>query len=51
MGWAGEVALTGKVKGKVVPVRFSLTKHHAMKAYWASGAIAPCIFDLGTGWK
>jgi hypothetical protein len=31
-----------KVKGKVVPVRF-LTEHHAMKAYWWSGGIAPRI--------
>jgi hypothetical protein len=29
-------------KGKVVPVLF-LTKHHAMKAYWGSGCIAPLI--------
>jgi hypothetical protein len=28
-------------KGKVVPVL--LTKHHAMKAYWGSGRIAPLI--------
>jgi formate hydrogenlyase subunit 4 len=26
--------------GKVVPV---LTEHHAMKAYWGSGSIAPLI--------
>jgi hypothetical protein len=32
--------LKGK-KGKVVPVL--LTKHHAMKAYWGSGCIAPLI--------
>jgi hypothetical protein len=30
-----------KVKGKVVPVL--LTEHHAMKAYWGSGGIAPLI--------
>jgi hypothetical protein len=29
------------VKGKVVPVL--LTEHHAMKAYWGSGVIAPLI--------
>jgi hypothetical protein len=23
-------------------------KHHAMKAYWGSGGIAPRILDLGT---
>jgi hypothetical protein len=27
-----------------------LTKHHAMKAYWGSGGIAPHI-DLGTRWR
>jgi hypothetical protein len=36
-----------KVKGKVVSV---LTEHHAMKAYWGSGGIAPRILDLGTRW-
>jgi hypothetical protein len=30
-----------KGKGKVVPVL--LTKHHAMKAYWGSGCIAPLV--------
>jgi hypothetical protein len=29
-----------RVKGKVVPVLF-LTEHHAMKAYWENGSIAP----------
>jgi hypothetical protein len=33
---------TLKGKGKVVPVLF-LTEHHAMKAYWGSGGIAPLI--------
>jgi hypothetical protein len=28
-----------------------LTKHHAMKTYWGSGGIAPCILDLGTRWR
>jgi hypothetical protein len=32
--------------GKVVPVL--LTEHHAMKAYWGSGGIAPLIPDIGT---
>jgi hypothetical protein len=32
------------VKGKVIPVLS--TDHHAMKAYWESGVIAPCILDL-----
>jgi hypothetical protein len=27
-----------------------LTEHHAMKAYWGSGGIAPLILDLGTRW-
>jgi hypothetical protein len=35
-----------QVKDKVVPV--FLTEHHAMKAYWGSGSIAPRILDLGT---
>jgi hypothetical protein len=39
-----------KRKGKVVPVSF-LTEHHAMKAYWRIGGIAPLIFDLGTRWR
>jgi len=30
---------TVKVKGKIVPVL--LTEHHAMKAYWKNGGIAP----------
>jgi hypothetical protein len=29
-------------KDKVAPVLF-LTEHHAMKAYWGSGGIAPHI--------
>jgi hypothetical protein len=33
----------------VVSVLF-LTEHHAMKAYWGSGGIAPRI-DLGTRWR
>jgi hypothetical protein len=32
-------------------LRFSLTQHHAMKAYWGSGHITPCILDLGTIWR
>jgi hypothetical protein len=28
-----------------------LTEHHAMKAYWGSGSITPCILDLGTRWR
>jgi len=28
-----------------------LTKHHAMKAYWRSGSIAPLILDLVIRWR
>jgi hypothetical protein len=41
--------VTGK-EGKAVPVLF-LTEHHATKAYWGSGGIAPLILDLGTRWR
>jgi hypothetical protein len=27
-----------------------LSEHHATKAYWGSGGIAPRILDLGTRW-
>jgi hypothetical protein len=33
-------------KGKSCPC--ALTEHNAMKAYWRSGGIAPCILDLST---
>jgi len=26
-------------------------EHHAIKAYWKSGGIAPAIIDLGTRWR
>jgi hypothetical protein len=39
-----------KVKGKVVPVIF-LSDHHAMKAYWGNGSIAPRILNIGTRWR
>jgi hypothetical protein len=39
----------GKGKVKVVPVLF--TEHHALKAYWGSGDIAPHILDFGTRWR
>jgi hypothetical protein len=33
-----------RIKGKVkVKLSLCLTKHHAMKAYWESGGIAPLI--------
>jgi hypothetical protein len=38
---------TGK-KVKKGKLSLRLTKHHAMKAYWGSGGIDPCILDLGT---
>jgi hypothetical protein len=38
-----------KSKVKVVPVL--LIKHHAMKAYWGNGSIAPRILDLGSRWE
>jgi hypothetical protein len=30
---------------------FYITEHHAMKAYWGSGGIAPRILDLGIRWR
>jgi hypothetical protein len=33
----------GKGKVKDAPLLFILTEHHAMKAYWWSGGIAPHI--------
>jgi hypothetical protein len=41
--------VTVKVNVKL-SLYFLLTEHHAMKAYWGSGSIAP-FFDLGTGWS
>jgi hypothetical protein len=38
------------VKGKKVR-SLCLTKHHAMKTYWANGGTAPCILDLSTRWR
>jgi hypothetical protein len=35
-------------EGKKVNLSLCLNKHHAMKAYWGSGGIAPRILDLGT---
>jgi hypothetical protein len=31
-----------------VKLSLCLTKHHAMKTYWGSGGIVPCILNLGT---
>jgi hypothetical protein len=39
----------GRVKVKLS--LFFLTKHHAMKAYWGSGRIAPLILNLSTAWR
>jgi len=33
---------------KKVKLSICLTEYDAMKAYWVSGIIAPCILDLGT---
>jgi hypothetical protein len=42
----------GETKGKKkAKLSLCLTKHHAMKAYWGSGGIAPRILDLGTRWR
>jgi len=35
-------AFYNKGKGKVVPLLF-LSEHHAMKAYWGNGGIAPRV--------
>jgi hypothetical protein len=45
------VILKGKGKGKIAPVLFLLTEHHAMKAYWGNGGTAPRILDLGSRWE
>jgi hypothetical protein len=37
-----------KLKVKLSPF---FAKHHAMKTFWGNGSIAPCIINLGTGWK
>jgi hypothetical protein len=39
---------------QIKPISFcpcALNEHHAVKAYWGSGVIAPRIIDLGTGWR
>jgi hypothetical protein len=41
----------GKAKVKAAPGPFLSTEHHAMKAYWGSVDIAPCIIDLDTRWR
>jgi len=41
--------LQSLVDSYVIKRRGALTEHHAMKAYWGSGNIAPLI-DLGTRW-
>jgi hypothetical protein len=42
------LAYKGKGKGEGKSCLCALTEHHAMKAYWGSGSIAPLIFDLST---
>jgi hypothetical protein len=36
---------------KLIDTSCTLTEHHAMKACWRSGCIAPRIFDLGIKWR
>jgi hypothetical protein len=31
-------------------VSLCLNKHHAIKTYWGSGGVVPCILDLGSRW-
>jgi hypothetical protein len=38
--YEGKLSKCDKDKGKVITV---LIKHHAMKAYWGSGGVAPLI--------
>jgi hypothetical protein len=45
-----DVRRTLKVKVKA-KLSLCLTKYHAMKTYWGRGSIAPCILNLGTGWR
>jgi hypothetical protein len=33
-----------------VKLSLCLTKHHAVKTYWGSGGISPCILNLGARW-
>jgi hypothetical protein len=48
LNWENSIN-TVKGKGKVFTVL--LIRHHALKAYWGSGDIAPHILDLGTRWE
>jgi hypothetical protein len=32
-------------------IRYRYTKHQAIKTYWGSEGIAPCILNLGTIWR
>jgi hypothetical protein len=57
MKWVSKSVLTrvglilcGKGKKKV-KLSLCLTKHHAIKAYWGTGVIAPRILNLGTRWR
>jgi hypothetical protein len=47
----GSKSLKAQHSGPVKVKSLCLTKHHAMKAYWGSGDIAPRILDLGTRWR
>jgi len=45
--WVKTRDRTSEDRDKGVPVL--LSEHHAMKAYWGSGCIAPHILDISTG--
>jgi hypothetical protein len=34
-----------------VKLSLCLSKYHAMKTYWESGSIVPCVLNLGTKWR
>jgi len=43
--------LSKNSKYEILVVPVPQTEHHAMKTYWGSGGIAPCVLDLGTRWR
>jgi hypothetical protein len=48
----GKLILNKYIKVKVrLSLCFSLTEHHAIKAYWGSGGVPPRILHLGTRWR
>jgi hypothetical protein len=44
------IRLTNKVQ-VTINLSLCLTKHHDMKTYWESGAVAPRILNLGDRWR